>query len=75
MQKCLKIMKPSTGLAVDMWIVGICEKAVIAREDQTYFGKTFSFVLKLKVFKASILFGKTFSFSSKQKEIQIVELD
>ena len=65
-------MKPSTGLAVDMWIVGICEKAGKIKH---ILGKTFSFVLKLKVFKAIILFGKTFSFSSKQKEIQIVELD
>ena len=37
-------------------------------------GKTFSFILKQKVFKPNYSVGKTFSFSSKQKEIQIVQL-
>ena len=32
------------NMTVDMGTAGICEKAVIARENQTYFGKTSIFL-------------------------------
>jgi hypothetical protein len=36
------------NMAVDMGTIGICEKAVIARENQTYFGENLQFsVIKL----------------------------
>ena len=45
--------------------VGICEKAVIARENQTYFWENLQFSLITEGFQSHYSFGKTFSFSSK----------
>jgi len=44
---------------------GICEKAVIAMENQTYFGENLQFSLITEGFQSHYSFGKTFSFSSK----------
>ena len=55
-------MEPSKGLSVDMWIVGICENAVIAREDQTYFGENLQFCFKTEGFQSHYSFWKNLQF-------------
>ena len=57
------------NMVVDMGTVGICEKAVIARENQTYFGENLQFSV------ITLFFGKTTVLVSKQKEIQIFQFD
>jgi hypothetical protein len=71
----LAVTQPSTGQAVDMRTVGICEKVVVARENQTYYWESLQFCFKTEGFQSHYSFGKTFSFSLKQKEVQIVQLD
>ena len=66
-----KVTQPSKGQAVDMRRVGICKKAVIAMENQTYFVENISnlyflqFCFKTEGFLSHFSFGKTFSFSLK----------
>ena len=63
------IMKPS-------WSPKLSNGAFITTmKNQTCFGENLQFSFKQKVFKPNYSVGKTFSFSSKQKEIQIVQLD
>jgi outer membrane protease len=52
------------NMVVDMGTVGICEKAVISRENQTYFGENLQFSVITEGFQSHYFFGKTFSFSS-----------
>ena len=57
---------------VYLWIVGICEKAVIDtdpidshRKNLTYLGENLQFCFKTEGFQSHYSFGKTFSFSLK----------
>ena len=61
----LAVTQPSTGQAVDMRTVGICEKVVVARENQTYYWESLQFCFKTEGFQSHYSFGKTFSFSLK----------
>ena len=62
---CHFLQRHSMNLAFLKMTVGICEKAVIARENQTYFWENLQFSLITEGFQSHYSFGKTFSFSSK----------
>jgi hypothetical protein len=47
---------------------------IVMKTKHKYFGENLQFSFKTEGFQTHYSFGKTFSFSSKQKEVQIVQL-